>query len=156
MTRRRALATLAALPVLYAAGRAWPARAEAPTLYVAKSPTCGCCSAWVERMRAAGFNASVQDVSNAWLYQMKARLGVTEALASCHTARIDGYVIEGHVPAADVARLLRERPDALGLTVPGMPIGSPGMEMGDHVDAYDVLLIGRDGATDVFARYGRG
>lgn len=156
MTRRRLLRALAALPVVYAAGRLAPAQAAAPTLYVAKSPTCGCCTAWVEHMTAAGFRAQVQNVSNEWLYQMKGRLGVTQALASCHTARIDGYVIEGHVPAADVARLLRERPDALGLTVPAMPIGSPGMEMGDHVDPYDVLLIRRDGGTEIFARYGRG
>lgn len=156
MTRRRLLAALASLPLAYAAGRIAPARADAPILYVAKSPTCGCCTAWVDHMRAAGFKAQVQDVSDEWLYQMKGRLGVTRELASCHTARIDGYVIEGHVPAADVARLLEERPDAVGLTAPGMPIGSPGMEMGGEVEPHDILLIRRDGSTEVFASYGRG
>jgi len=81
---------------------------------------------------------------------MKARAGVTPDLSSCHTAFIDGYFVEGHVPAGDVERLLAERPDALGLTVPGMPIGSPGMEMGDQRDAYDTLLVLRDGSTAVF------
>jgi hypothetical protein len=156
MTRRRLLAVLAALPFAYVAGRLTPARAEERILYVAKSPTCGCCGAWVEHMTAAGFKAQVQNVTDEWLYQMKGRLGVTQELASCHTARIDGYVIEGHVPAADVARLLEERPDAVGLTAPGMPIGSPGMEMGGEVEPHDILLIRRDGATEVFARYGRG
>ena len=154
MTRRRLLATLAALPVTYAAGGFITARAASPQLYVAKSPTCGCCGAWVEHMQAAGFDTQVQNVSNEWLYRTKAQLGITEELASCHTARIGNYVIEGHVPAADVARLLAERPDAIGLAVPGMPIGSPGMEMGDTVDRYDVVLIRRDGTTEVFARYG--
>ena len=81
---------------------------------------------------------------------MKARAGITPELSSCHTAFIDGYFVEGHVPAGDVQRLLAERPDALGLTVPGMPIGSPGMEMGDQRDAYDTLLVLRDGSTEVF------
>ena len=120
---------------------------------VFKSPTCGCCSAWVEHMTRAGFDAVARDVDQETLWTMKERAGVTPELSSCHTAFIDGYFIEGHVPASDVQRLLSERPDALGLTVPGMPIGSPGMEMGNQRDAYDTLLVLRDGSTEVFERH---
>ena len=120
---------------------------------VFKSPTCGCCSAWVDHMTRAGFDAVARDVDQETLWTMKERAGVTPELSSCHTAFIDGYFIEGHVPASDVQRLLSERPDALGLTVPGMPIGSPGMEMGNQRDAYDTLLVLRDGSTEVFERH---
>jgi hypothetical protein len=150
---RRAFLTLSvAAPALIAAPRAL--RAAAPRLEVAKSPTCGCCTAWVAHMQAAGFDARVYDMSDAALEAFKTQVGLPAGLRSCHTATVDGYVVEGHVPARDVRRLLAEQPAALGLSVPGMPVGSPGMEMGDRLDRYDVVLIGLDGAPSVFATYG--
>jgi hypothetical protein len=129
-----------------------PALAE--PIEVMKTPTCGCCGAWVEHMAANGFEPTVKDMPHGMLNQVKARLGITPATASCHTAIVEGYVIEGHVPASDVERLLAERPEAIGLAVPGMPIGSPGMEMGDEREIYDVVLIRPDGTTEVFATHG--
>jgi hypothetical protein len=126
-----------------------------PIMHVAKSPTCGCCAAWVEHVRAAGFAAEVSEVDQERLYSLKARLGISPELASCHTAMIGDYIIEGHVPAEDIARLLTQEPaDALGLAVPGMPIGSPGMEMGDTREPYDVLMILKTGGTLVFSSHG--
>ena len=104
-------------------------------------------------MIQAGFTVEARNVEQEALWSLKARSGVTPDLGSCHTAFVGGYVIEGHVPAADVGRLLSERPDAVGLTVPGMPIGSPGMEMGNEREAYETLLILRDGSTSVFQRH---
>lgn len=147
-TRRTVIALAAAAIALPALGRAAGVRVE-----VAKSPTCGCCSAWVAHMRAEGFDVAVRDVPQDLLNQIKARAGVSPDVASCHTAAVEGYVVEGHVPAADVRRLLAERPAARGLSVPGMPVGSPGMEMGAARDPYDVILIGLDGATSVFSSY---
>lgn len=148
MKRRMFLGSVAA--VLAAGGvRAQPKAA----LTVVKSPTCGCCNAWVQHMRAAGFEADILDVDPAALSDYKRLSGLPEPLWSCHTAQIDGYLIEGHVPADDVKRLLRERPQALGLAVPGMPVGSPGMEMGDRREPYDTLLILSDGSTLVFAHH---
>lgn len=138
---------------LGAAILARPALASPSQLEVFKSPTCGCCSAWVEHVARAGFDTLTRDVDQETLWSMKDRAGVTPELSSCHTAFIDSYFIEGHVPAGDIQRLLSERPDALGLTVPGMPIGSPGMEMGEQRDAYDTLLVLRDGSTEVFERH---
>lgn len=145
-TRRAAIALLSA-------AIAAPALADAPAVEVWKTPSCGCCGAWIDHMREAGFRVKAHDVDQGALYRIKSRVGLTPALSSCHTALVDGYLVEGHVPAADVRRLLAERPDAAGLSVPGMPIGSPGMEMGATVEPYDVLLIGRDGGTDVFASH---
>ena len=122
-----------------------------PAVTVYKSPTCGCCTSWVDHLRASGFPVDVQDVDD--LQAVKAEHGIPAALQSCHTAVVDGYVVEGHVPAGDVKRLLAEAPDAAGLAVPGMPVGSPGMEQGDTVQPYDVLLLG-DGASSVFAHHG--
>ena len=119
---------------------------------VFKSPTCGCCSAWVEYMISAGFDVVMHDVDQKTLRTIKARVGVTQELSSCHTAFISGYFIEGHVRAAEVRQLLSERPNALGLSVPGMPIGSPGMEMGDQRDTYDTFLVLKNGSTEVFYR----
>ncbi len=127
---------------------------DKPAVSVAKSPTCGCCSAWVAHMRAAGFTVTTQDMGMGPLVAFKRTHGIAPKYASCHTARVSGYTIEGHVPAEDVMRLLREKPNAIGLAVPGMPIGSPGMEVGTQRDAYDVLLINKDGTTRVFASYG--
>ena len=104
-------------------------------------------------MAANGFQLRETDMPPEALNQLKQRLGLTRAQSSCHTAIIGSYVIEGHVPAHDVIRLLDEAPDALGLSVPGMPIGSPGMEVGDRKESYDVLLIKKDGTTNVFARH---
>ncbi|RBI83449.1 DUF411 domain-containing protein [Rhodosalinus halophilus] len=149
MNRRSFLLTAVAAGL---AGRT-SAQSLSPHVEVYKSPTCGCCSAWVDHMARAGFAVDARDIDQDALYALKARSGITPELASCHTALVDGYVVEGHVPAADVERLLAERPDAIGLSVPGMPIGSPGMEMGNQRDAFDTLLVMRDGSTAVFQRH---
>ena len=118
-----------------------------------KSPTCGCCTDWINHVTAAGFDVETRDEGN---NAARKRLGMPQAMGSCHTATVGDYVIEGHVPANDIRRLLTERPKALGLAVPGMPIGSPGMDglaYGGRKDAYDVLLVQRDGSTSSFARY---
>ncbi|MBB1472001.1 DUF411 domain-containing protein [Luteimonas sp. MC1782] len=122
-------------------------------MLVHKSPSCGCCSAWIEHMRAAGFGIDVRDVDD--MGPVKEALGVPYVKGSCHTAEIGGYFIEGHVPAEDVKRLLAEKPDAKGLVLPGMPAGSPGMEMPDgRVQPFVVELVARDGTTSVYARHG--
>ena len=126
---------------------------ELETIEVFKTATCGCCHDWIAHLQDAGFAVSAQDLEYDALADLKQTAGVPEGLVSCHTGRIAGYVIEGHVPAADISRLLVERPDAIGLSVPGMPIGSPGMGPEDQREAYDVILIGRDGAANVFASY---
>lgn len=126
--------------------------AEAATIEVWKSPTCGCCSKWVEHLQGAGFKVVTHD-ENA-MNPLKAKLGVPQNLASCHTATVGGYVIEGHVPAEDIRKLLAEKPAARGLAVPGMPIGSPGMEQGDRHDAYETVLFSADGSTRTFAEHG--
>jgi hypothetical protein len=121
---------------------------------VFKDPTCGCCSLWVEHLRKAGFSATVSDSDD--MAAIKTKLGVPQKARSCHTASVDGYVIEGHVPAAEVQRLLKERPKIVGIGVPGMPIGSPGMEVANvKPQAYDVLAFDKAGQTTVFASYGR-
>ena len=122
-----------------------------------KSPTCGCCNAWVEYMQTKGFELAVKESTPDELDSVKEQNGVTRKLAGCHSAKIAGYMIEGHVPAQDVERLLAEKPDAIGLSVPGMPPGSPGMKTGDGtVEAFDVLLMKKDGGSEVFARYPAG
>lgn len=124
-----------------------------PHVLVHKSPTCGCCNAWIEHMRKAGFTVEARNRSD--MGALKERIGVPPAKASCHTAEVAGYFVEGHVPAADVKRLLAERPDARGLTAAGMPAGSPGMEMPDgRVPPYAVELVANDGGTSVFSRHG--
>ena len=127
--------------------------ANPPVIEVWKSATCECCGNWVKHLEANGFTAKVNAASPSMLDQLKKEAGIGEKLASCHTAKIEGYVIEGHVPAPDVKRLLAEKPDAIGLTVPGMPSGSPGMEQGMKFDPYKVLLIKKDGTTEVFSNY---
>jgi hypothetical protein len=138
-----------------AATAAWPARAASATaeVQVFKSPTCGCCGAWVEHMRAAGFRVKVTEVDDTTA--ARKRLGLPDRYGSCHTATVAGYVLEGHVPAAEVKRLLATRPQALGLAVPGMPPSAPGMDVPGRKDPYDVLLIGTDGQSRVFASYPR-
>lgn len=117
-------------------------------LVVYKTPTCGCCAKWVDHMEAAGFEVEVHDQND--LSAIKANNGVRREFSSCHTAFVDGYVVEGHVPAVYVQKLLKDRPEVAGLTVPGMPMGSPGME-GSYSEPYDVLTFDRAGQTTVFA-----
>jgi hypothetical protein len=130
-----------------------PSAADLPSVTVYKSASCGCCVKWVEHMRKAGFEVTVNDVDN--VHPVKMRVGVPPAKGSCHTAEVGGYFLEGHVPASDVKRLLAERPAAKGLAVPGMPMGSPGMEVPDgRTQAYDVELVAKDGSTSRFSRHG--
>lgn len=146
--RRRFLAAGAAALAV----PAW-AQTAAPLVEVWKSPTCGCCKDWIKHLEAAGFAVRVTDTGNT---QARGQLGMPAQLGSCHTARVGGYVVEGHVPAREIRRLLKERPAALGLVVPAMPVGSPGMdgpEYGGRRDPYDVLLVQRDGRHSVFQSY---
>ena len=137
---------LSALPV---AACARPAKADVLTVY--KSPTCGCCGAWVKHIQASGLQVRVFETE---LVGAKAKeLGVPDKFRSCHTAEIGGYFIEGHVPADDIRRLLRERPKALGLSVPGMPIGSPGMEQGGRRETFNTVIVDRTGAARIFHRH---
>ena len=123
-----------------------------PPIVAFKSPTCGCCELWVEHMRAAGFQVEVKDTQD--MGAIKAEAGVPVGQGSCHTAKVGNYYLEGHVPAADVKRLLAEAPDARGLIVPGMVPGSPGMEQGGVTKPYDVLLLAKDGSTTVYSHHG--
>ncbi|MCR9107596.1 DUF411 domain-containing protein [Marivita sp. XM-24bin2] len=124
-----------------------------PEMHVFKDPNCGCCSAWIEILERDGFRVTTEARSSGALVQEKVKRGIPAEMASCHTADVDGYVIEGHVPARDVRKLLAARPDAIGLAVPGMPLGSPGMGPEHQREAYDVHLILRNGSTEIFTRY---
>lgn len=126
------------------------ALADGSRVTVYKNPTCGCCAQWIDHLRQNGFDVEAVDLDD--LRIIKSMSGIRPEQASCHTAQVDGYVIEGHVPADDVRRLLAERPDARGLAVPGMPMGSPGMDS-PNPEHYEVLLIGKDGSTQVFAEH---
>jgi hypothetical protein len=150
MTRRQLLGILS----LLAATGARSAAQKGPAVQVYKDPTCGCCSLWVEHLRKAGFSATVSDVQD--MDAIKTKYGVPRQARSCHTAVVGNYVVEGHVPAADVQRLLKERPAIVGIGVPGMPIGSPGMEVATvKPQPYDVLAFDKAGQTKVFASHGR-
>jgi len=131
-----------------------PALAKAgPLVQILKGPACGCCKDWIAHLEANGFRTQVSDSGNT---DARARLGIALAYASCHTGLVGGYAIEGHVPAREIRRLLKERPAAIGLAVPGMPIGSPGMDGPEHgarKDAYEVLLLSKDGSARVFQNY---
>ena len=152
ISRRRAVG--AALILACAPGFALSASPTAPTaVEVWKDPECGCCKDWVSHMEAAGFKVKVNDVGN---NAVRARLGIDKKLGSCHTAVVGGYALEGHVPAREVKRLLAERPAAVGLAVPGMPVGSPGMDgavYGGRKDSFDVLLLVKDAPNKVYQRY---
>jgi hypothetical protein len=124
-----------------------------PAIDVWKSTTCECCGNWVKHLEANGFDVKVNAAHPPLLDRVRRDAGIPDKLAACHTAKIDGYFIEGHVPGTDIKRLMDEKPDAIGLTVPGMPIGSPGMEQGTRYDKYDVLLVKKDGTTEVFATH---
>lgn len=123
------------------------------SLEVFTTSGCSCCFAWAKRMQAAGFTVTVKDVAMGELMRIKLAAGIPATLAACHTAKSGDYVIEGHVPAREIQRLLDERPDAAGLAVPGMPVGSPGMESGDKSAGYSVLLVRKNGSTEVYASY---
>ncbi len=149
MNRRNLLSLVASL----AATAALPslAKSSLPQIEVFKNPDCGCCGAWVDHLKAAGFPVKVQETQDA--PAVRKRYGIPDALGSCHTGVVAGYALEGHVPAADVKRLLTLKPVAAGLTVPGMPVGSPGMEVGARKDAYQVLLVDKAGRSSVFSSY---
>ena len=153
--RRQALRVLAVGAIAGAASWAWAQkRAEPIAVEVWKDASCGCCGDWIVHMQQNGFTVTAHDTGN---NAVRARLGLPAKLGSCHTALVGGYLVEGHVHADEVHRLLREKPQALGLTVPGMPIGSPGMDgpvYGGRRDTYDTLLVLRDGNTRVFKRHG--
>ena len=145
-----AATTLLALSAPFALAQA---RRPLPVMEVWKDPQCGCCDDWITYLEKNGFSVRAFDTGNIAVRQ---RLGMPEKYGSCHTALIGGYVVEGHVPAADIQRLLRERPAALGLSVPGMPIGSPGMDgplFGGRRDPFHVLLVGRDGSSRIWASH---
>ncbi len=122
-----------------------------PTVEVYKSPTCGCCKDWVTHMRENGFEVKVHNTQDVTPY--KRQMGVPQQLNSCHTAVVDGYVVEGHVPAADIKRMLSERPPIKGISAPGMPVGSPGMEMGDRKAPYSVVTFDDRGEMTIFSRH---
>ena len=149
MNRRDALSAIA----LLSANAAAPAMAKPsqPELHVFKSADCGCCGAWVDHMRAAGFPVAVTNVDDTTA--ARKRLGMPDKFGACHTATVAGYVVEGHVPADEVKRMLVLKPQAVGLAVPSMPPGSPGMEVGNRKDPYQVFLIDKSGHETVFASY---
>lgn len=138
------------LAVVPAAACATPARAVKANVY--KSPSCGCCGAWVDHVRSSGIAVVVHDTDN--VSPIAAKAGVPDEARSCHTARVGGYFVEGHVPPADIRKLLKERPSDRGIAVPGMPIGSPGMEQGDRRDPFETLIVGRDGKLRAFVKHG--
>ena len=150
LDRRRFLIVLGAAGIGIVAREA-SARESLPKVMVTKDPSCGCCSGWVDHLKSAGFPVEVRETSE--VNRVKVQLGVPQDLASCHTAEVGGYVVEGHVPADAIKRLLAERPQAKGLAVPGMPVGSPGMVVkGVEDDTYEIVLFGPSGQR-TFARY---
>ena len=156
-SRRRFVQTSLSLLAITALGYPYIGMAaiQPETVTVWKTPTCGCCKDWVIHLRKEGFNVVTNDVNDT--APVRQKLGLPAKFGSCHTAQVGGYVLEGHVPAQEVKRLLREKPAAIGLAVPGMPVGSPGMEMKGEMlgvrDAYDVLLVTADGNSRVYESY---
>ncbi|MBA4782146.1 MAG: DUF411 domain-containing protein [Rhizobiales bacterium] len=149
LTRRTTL--LSGLAI--AAFAASPVQSASTAIHVVKGTGCGCCNAWVTYLRNEGFTVTDEERYGTLLMSYKAEVGVPQRMISCHTGMVEGYVLEGHVPAADIRRLLAERPDAVGLAVPGMPYGSPGMGPESEREAYEVFLIRRDGSTDIYTSY---
>lgn len=143
----------ALLALTFAIMPAAQALADATSIHVRKTNGCGCCLAWMEHLEENGFAPTGEDMFAMLLVRYKLDNGVPQRMVSCHTGEVDGYIIEGHVPAADIRRLLDERPDAIGLAVPDMPLGSPGMDQSRWTESYDVFLIRNDGTTEVFASY---
>ena len=125
--------------------------ANAAALTVYKSASCGCCGKWVEHVEKHGFTVKVVNVDD--VKAVKTKAGIPDKLASCHTSLVGGYVVEGHVPAADIKKLLAQKPKAKGIAVAGMPMGAPGMEHGDHRQPFETVLIKADGSTTTFARH---
>ena len=159
INRRQSLGRLTAVAIGLSGLPVWASTATPKTpMEVWKDPNCGCCQDWIALMEQAGFDVKVHDVGNT---AVRAKLGLPQRLGSCHTAVVGGYLVEGHVPAADVRKLLTNKPTALGITVPGMPVGSPGMdgpEYGGRKDPYEVLLVtknlmGNGASTTVFTSY---
>ena len=151
-SRRQLLLALGLLPLVGVAHAATPAVAL-PPVEVWKEPTCGCCKDWIAHMEANGFKVFV---NTGGTHAAKQRLGIPQDMASCHTAKVGGYSLEGHVPAKDIKRLLREKPDAIGLAAPGMPIGSPGMDTPAYngkKNPYNVMLIAKNGKHSVYQKY---
>jgi hypothetical protein len=154
MQRRHFIHTATALAIGTLAGFA--SASKRPTVEVWKTPSCGCCHDWIAHLQANGFEVQTHDVSDTTKRDYRQRLGLADKFGSCHTALIGGYVLEGHVPAREIRRLLQEKPTAIGLAVPGMPVGSPGMDgpaYGGRKDPYDVLLVQRGGASRVYQSY---
>ena len=150
LTRRALLGMAASAGLLHVL--ALPAGAASPiSVEVYRNPGCGCCEVWAKRMMEAGFAVTISD--DAALDQRRAKLGIPADMAGCHLSLIGDQVFEGHVPPADIIAFLAANTEALGLAVPGMPMGSPGMETGGQAEAYDVVMIGRDGTRSVFARH---
>jgi len=151
-TRRQLLLALGALP-LAGLAQAAPPSAALPPVEVWKEPTCGCCKDWIAHMEANGFKVFV---NTGGTQAAKQRLGIPQNMASCHTAKVGGYALEGYVPAKDIKRLLRDKPDAIGLAAPGMPIGSPGMDTPAYngkKNPYNVMLIAKNGKHSVYQKY---
>lgn len=155
--RRRTLlqaglaAALGALPLLASSNTG-----SQPVIEVWKTPTCGCCHDWIRHLQSNGYEVRTHDVNDTVKRDVRLRLGLADKFGSCHTALVGSYLLEGHVPARDIQRLLKEKPRALGLAVPGMPVGSPGMdgsEYGGRKDPYDVLLVQRGGSASVYQSY---
>ena len=149
---RRQLLILASSSIV-AAPLAALADGTSPDIHVVKNPQCGCCTAWIKILTDKGFNVTTEDRSGSLLTEFKTESGIPKDMMSCHTAKVDGYFIEGHVPARDIKRFIADCPDALGLTVPAMPYGAPGMRPEDERGDYDVFIIGADGTAEVFQHY---
>jgi hypothetical protein len=145
-----ALSSVAAVAILVVASLWWPRSASTTEVVVYKKASCTCCSKWIDHLRANGFTVSARNEPD--LTALKAKHGVEPRFASCHTAVVGDYVVEGHVPAEDIWRLLRERPAVAGIAVPGMPLGSPGMEVG-RSQPYDVLTFDQEGDTAVYSHH---
>ena len=149
---RRQLLILASSSIV-AAPLAALADGTSRDIHVVKNPQCGCCTAWIKILTDKGFNVTTEDRSGSLLTEFKIESGIPKEMMSCHTAKIDGYFIEGHVPASDIKRLIVDHPDALGLAVPAMPYGSPGMGPEDEREAFDVFIISANGTAEVFQHY---
>ncbi len=153
----RAITTAIALLILIASGNGCsdpkPSAPAKVAVAVYKTATCGCCNLWVDHLRMNGFEVEVKDVAAADVRAVSKAAGLEDKDTSCHTAKIGDYVVEGHVPAADIQRLLAEKPAVAGIAVPGMPLGSPGMDQGSTKQPYDVIAFTKDGKTSVFAHH---
>jgi hypothetical protein len=154
--RKRVLAVITAVVAVGGFSVVWAqqkAVSSRTPIVVYKTPTCGCCAMWVEHMRQNGFQPEVHDVSASQVRAVSQAAGLKDEGTSCHTAKVGNFIVEGHVPAADVQRMLKERPAIAGIAAPGMPVGSPGMEMGGRKDPYNVIAFTKDGKSTVFAKH---